>query len=54
MESQYLQLVIAELRDQAEARKIFGMVVDRVMLSRVFGSVAAMLYLVVKETADQL
>ena len=35
-----------------ELKKIFGFVVDRVMLSRIFGGVSAVLYLILKETFD--
>jgi hypothetical protein len=45
-EYQYLQNIISELRDQSESKKIFGLVVDRLMLSRIFGGVAAVIYLV--------
>ena len=53
-EYQYLQNIIAELRDQAESKKIFGLIVDRLMLSRIFGGLAAVIYLILKETLDAL
>lgn len=53
-EYQYLQNIIAELRDQSESKKIFGLVVDRLMLSRIFGGVAAVIYLILKETMDAI
>ena len=54
MEAAYLQNILAELRDQADMKKIFGIVIDRAVLSKMFGGVAAVVYLIVKETADQL
>ena len=53
-EYQYLSNIIAELRDQSESRKIFGLVVDRQMLARIFGGVATVIYLILKETADAI
>lgn len=53
-EYQYLQNIVAELRDQVDSKKIFGLVVDRLMLSRIFGGVAAVIYLILKETLDAL
>jgi hypothetical protein len=53
-EYQYLQNIISELRDQSESKKIFGLVVDRMMVSRIFGGVAAVIYLILKETMDAL
>jgi hypothetical protein len=51
-EYQYLTNIIAELRDQSESKKIFGVVVDRLMLSRIFGGVAFTIYLIFKEMMD--
>jgi hypothetical protein len=38
----------------SESKKIFGLVVDRMMVSRIFGGVAAVIYLILKETMDAL
>eukprot|EP01043_Picozoa_sp_COSAG02_P002967 COSAG02_NODE_70_length_42239_cov_15.323090_4_plen_314_part_00 len=54
LEAAYLQNILAELRDQANVKKILGVVVDRSVLSRLFGGVVAVMYLIAKETADQL
>lgn len=53
-EYQYLQNIISELRDQAESKKIFGLVVDRPMLSRFFGGLVAVVYIILKDTADRI
>eukprot|EP01046_Picozoa_sp_COSAG06_P051530 COSAG06_NODE_8426_length_2178_cov_8.941151_2_plen_403_part_00 len=53
-EAHYLEAIIAELRDQAELRRIFGIVVDRAMLTNLFGGVLALLYLVFKSAIDLL
>jgi hypothetical protein len=53
-EYQYLTNIMAELRDQSESKKIFGIVVDRAMLSRIFGGVAFTIYLILKETLDSV
>jgi hypothetical protein len=42
------------MRDQSESKKIFGLVVDRIMLTRIFGGVGAVLYLILKTTIDSL
>lgn len=53
-ECQYLQNIIAELRDQSNSKKILGIAVDRVMLGRFFGGVVGIMYIIMKEFADQL
>ena len=50
----YLIMIIAALRDHGEDKKLFGLVVDRVMLSRIFGGFATVLYLVLKQFADHV
>jgi hypothetical protein len=47
-EAHLLQVVITELRGPGGTKRIFGMVVDRAMLSNIFGGVLAMLYVVRK------
>ena len=44
----------SELRDQSESKKIFGLVVDRLMLSRIFGGVAPVINLILKESMDAI
>ena len=53
-EYQYLQNILSELRDQADQKKIMGVVIDRPVLARIFGGVVAVMYLIVKETADAI
>jgi hypothetical protein len=53
-EYQFLQTIMAELRDASDSRKIYGFVIDRVALTRIFGGVAVVFYLILKETADSL
>jgi hypothetical protein len=38
LEAEYLQNILAELRDQADMKKIFGIVIDRAVLSKMFVS----------------
>ena len=54
LEATYLQNILAELRDQANVKKILGIEIDRAVLSKMFGGVVGVLYLIVKDTADQL
>jgi hypothetical protein len=51
---QYLQNIISELRDQTNNKKILGILVDRQMLSRIFGGVLGIMYIIIKEFADQI
>merc|ERR1711871_901422 len=53
-EYQYLLNIIAELRDQTESKKIFGINVDRSVLSRMFSGLIAVVYIIVKDTVDLL
>jgi hypothetical protein len=53
-EANKLALIVSELRDQGDLRRIFGIVVDRAMMSQLFGAVLAMLYVVFKTTIDGL
>ena len=53
-EYQYLQNIITELRDQTDNKKILGIVIDRIMLSRIFGGVVGIMYIILKEFADQM
>jgi hypothetical protein len=46
-----LQVIIAQLANQP-LLKIFGIVVDRAMLSNIFGGVVFMLYTVLKSSID--
>ena len=48
----YLIMIISALRDHSEDKKLFGLVVDRVMLSRIFGGFLTVMYLVLKEFVD--
>eukprot|EP01047_Picozoa_sp_COSAG01_P014699 COSAG01_NODE_721_length_14068_cov_479.648436_6_plen_160_part_00 len=53
-ESQFLQNIISALRDQSSPRKILGLLVDRELLQKIFGASVGVLYLVGKETFDQM
>jgi hypothetical protein len=50
-EARYLQVIIAQLANQP-LLKIFGIVVDRAMLSNIFGGVIFLLYSVLKSSID--
>jgi hypothetical protein len=50
-EARYLQVIIAQLANQP-LLKIFGIVVDRAMLSNIFGGVFFLLYSVLKSSID--
>jgi hypothetical protein len=50
-EARYLQVIIAQLANQP-LLKIFGIVVDRAMLSNVFGGVVFLIYTILKSSID--
>eukprot|EP01051_Picozoa_sp_SAG22_P008916 SAG22_NODE_709_length_7742_cov_2.383488_2_plen_111_part_00 len=53
-EATYLQVIISQLRDQSELRRIFGIVVDKKLLTNVFGGMLFLLYSICKSILDPI
>eukprot|EP01043_Picozoa_sp_COSAG02_P039587 COSAG02_NODE_3138_length_7298_cov_4.879289_2_plen_1023_part_00 len=53
-EHAYLQMIIAKLRDQTDAKEIYGVTIDKSTISRLFTGIIGLLSILLKSTIDSL
>eukprot|EP01043_Picozoa_sp_COSAG02_P028661 COSAG02_NODE_1748_length_11073_cov_2.905040_1_plen_1842_part_00 len=53
-EHAYLQTIISKLRDQTDAKEIYGVTIDKSTISRIFTGIIGLLSILLKSTIDSL